>query len=162
MNRTVQSYDAGMQGPNNFPQMQNPGYMSAPGFQGNNAPFQRVQPNAGYMAARVNLTTNMIGAPRAVLTRLSNDEKIVINESIFKIGKVQKYVSYCISDNPTVSRLHAQIEYENGVYYLVDKRSSNGSFLRDNKVRIESEVRYPLYNGDCFRLSNEDFIFEII
>ncbi|MBW4480694.1 MAG: FHA domain-containing protein [Tolypothrix brevis GSE-NOS-MK-07-07A] len=54
-----------------------------------------------------------------------------------------------VSDLPNanfVSRLHAEIEIEKNIYYLVDVGSSNGTFL--NNVRLEEKKRYRLNLGD--------------
>ncbi len=34
-----------------------------------------------------------------------------------------------------VSRLHAEIQAENGAYVLLDKRSSNGTFVNGKQIR---------------------------
>jgi pSer/pThr/pTyr-binding forkhead associated (FHA) protein len=54
-----------------------------------------------------------------------------------------------VSDLPNanfVSRLHAEIEIEKNIYYLVDVGSSNGTFL--NNIRLEENKRYRLNLGD--------------
>jgi len=54
-----------------------------------------------------------------------------------------------VSDLPNanfVSRLHAEIQIEKNIYYLVDVGSSNGTFL--NNIRLEEKKRYPLNLGD--------------
>ena len=104
---------------------------------------------------------NMSGSANAMITRLSNGEKVVVADSVFKIGKEKSYVNYCVTGNATVSRIHAQIEFDQGQYYLVDKKSMNKSFIQGVQTPMEPEKRYPLHNGDHFKLSNEEFVFEI-
>lgn len=104
---------------------------------------------------------NMSGTANAIITRLSNGEKVVVADSVFKIGKEKSYVNYCVTNNATVSRIHAQIEFDQGQYYLVDKKSMNKSFIQGVQTPMEPEKRYPLRNGDHFKLSNEEFVFEI-
>ncbi|MGI8503451.1 MAG: FHA domain-containing protein [Hassallia sp.] len=54
-----------------------------------------------------------------------------------------------VSDLPNanfVSRLHAEIQIEKNIYYLVDVGSSNGTFV--NNTRLEEKKRYRLNLGD--------------
>ncbi len=68
-----------------------------------------------------------------------------------------------VSDLPNanfVSRLHAEIQIEKNIYYLVDAGSSNGTFL--NNIRLEEKKRYPLNLGDKIDLgpgSKVTFLF---
>jgi pSer/pThr/pTyr-binding forkhead associated (FHA) protein len=68
-----------------------------------------------------------------------------------------------VSDLPNanfVSRLHAEIEIEKNIYYLVDAGSSNGTFL--NNIRLEEKKRYRLNLGDKIDLgpgSKVTFLF---
>ena len=48
-----------------------------------------------------------------------------------------------------VSRVHAQIEFDGGEYFLIDT-STNGTYVKDGKQRLESGVRYPLTDGERF------------
>lgn len=58
-----------------------------------------------------------------------------------------------------VSGRHCQIEFQGGLYYLVDIGSKNGTLL-DGK-RIEVNQYYPLYNGSMIRLGNTEIVFEV-
>lgn len=68
-----------------------------------------------------------------------------------------------VSDLPNanfVSRLHAEIQIEQKIYYLVDVGSSNGTFL--NNIRLEPNNRYQLNLGDKIDLgpgSKVTFLF---
>jgi len=46
-----------------------------------------------------------------------------------------------IIDDPDVSRRHARLEAENGVVFISDLSSSNGTFLNGERVRHSIEVR---------------------
>lgn len=46
-----------------------------------------------------------------------------------------------IIDDPDVSRRHARLEAENGVVFIGDLSSSNGTFLNGERVRQSIEVR---------------------
>ena len=106
------------------------------------------------------LLSDVTNEIEAMITRSSTGEKTKITNSVFKIGKKKDHVDYCISDNLTISGIHAQIEFDDGTYYLVDKNSSNGTKLRGRK--IDPEERYLLQNGDNIVFSNETFVFEIL
>lgn len=93
------------------------------------------------------------------LIRKRTKEKIVINRSLFKLGKEAAYVDYCISDNPTVSRNHADIVKKQDGYYLVDKNSLNHSFVNGKKLAAD-EYR-KLENGCLIQLADEVFEFFI-
>ena len=56
-----------------------------------------------------------------------------------------------------VSRLHAEIQLEKNIYYLVDVGSSNGTFL--NNVRLKPKQRYRLKLGDKIDLGNVSVTF---
>ena len=93
----------------------------------------------------------------AKLVRRSNDEEIVISKPIFRIGKERAKVDYCITDNNTVSRVHATILIKDGKCYLTDNNSTNRTFINGNPVPVQTEM--PLSNGDVLKFSNEEFGF---
>lgn len=90
-----------------------------------------------------------------VIKRLKTGEIIPISENEFVIGK-QTGADYVISDNPTISRKHARLYWEDGGYWLEDLDSSNHVFV-DGK-RIYRPVR--LSDGMRFRLSDDE-TFEV-
>ena len=91
------------------------------------------------------------------LRRSSNNEKILLDKPIFRIGKERSYVDYCISGNPTISRSHADIIGRNGQFFIVDNNSTNHTYV--NGEMIPSNTEIPLSHGTKIRLSNEDFEF---
>lgn len=95
------------------------------------------------------------------VTRVKTNETVQIKNSVFKMGKEKDYVDFFIGGNPTVSRIHAQIKFENGQYTLEDINSLNHSFIGNDTTPIQSGVGYPLQNGTHFRLSDEEFVFKI-
>ena len=48
-----------------------------------------------------------------------------------------------IEENPTISRKHCTIYFENGSYYLEDNGSSNGTWLDDKKIQPEEKGYSP-------------------
>lgn len=95
----------------------------------------------------------------AYLIRKNNAEKIRINGNEFLIGKDKSRVSYCISDNPSVSRCHAKIENRNRNYYLSDMQSTNFTYLNGRILAAGEEAE--LKDGDAIRFSNEEYLFSI-
>lgn len=92
------------------------------------------------------------------LIRLSNQEKILISKSIFKIGKERSFADYCISDNPAISRSHANIVNREESYYIMDMNSKNRTYV--NSTMIPSNVETELTHGCIIRLANEEFEFK--
>lgn len=92
------------------------------------------------------------------LLRKKNNEKIVINRPIFKLGKEKNYVDYCIDDNVAVSRNHAEIIIQNGEYYIRDNDSLNHTYINGTMIPVKENV--VLYEEDVIFLANEAFIFK--
>lgn len=99
------------------------------------------------------------GAPAvaATLVRKKTGEQIQIRKQLFKVGKERVNVDYCISDNSTISRIHVQITYRGGEYYITDMKSTNYTYVNGNKLAANQEVK--LRNGDKIKLSDEEFEF---
>lgn len=93
------------------------------------------------------------------LIRMKNNEKIIINKPMFKIGKEKSYVDYFIGDNTAISRSHANILQRNGNYFVVDTNSTNHTYL--NGAMIQSNVETKLSHGMKVRLANEEFEFRM-
>jgi|GEM_PF-5499354 len=83
-------------------------------------------------------------------------ENISIKQPSFIIGKLTEQVDYVIDKN-TISRLHAEIIFEGGIYSIKDLNSKNGTFL--NGERIESNKDYQLSNGDVITLADQSMVF---
>ena len=97
--------------------------------------------------------------PMATLIRKKNGETANITKSLFIIGKERQKVDFCVPDNNSVSRNHANIVCKGGVYYLVDKNSTNYTFVNGNKLNPNQEVK--LNSGDKIKLADEEFEFRI-
>lgn len=91
------------------------------------------------------------------LTRVKNQEQIIINKPVFRIGKEKSYVDFFISDNTAISRSHANIIIENGEYFVEDMNSTNHTFV--NSAMITGNQKVQLKDSDIIRLANEEFIF---
>lgn len=93
------------------------------------------------------------------LIRMKNNEKIMLNKPVFRIGKEKSYVDYFIGDNSAISRSHANFVTRDNEYFIVDTNSTNHTYL--NGVILQSNVETKLTNGAKVRLANEEFEFRI-
>lgn len=103
--------------------------------------------------------TKALGKTDAVtyIIRKRTGEKVVINRSLFKMGKDASYVDYCIKDNPAVSRNHADIVQKPDGFYLVDKGSLNHTFINGRK--LEPGEYWKLEDGCLMQLADDVFEF---
>jgi hypothetical protein len=90
------------------------------------------------------------GAPLSVIYQ---GEKHGITKDRFVIGRGKQSSDLTLKD-PNVSRQHAMIEYQNGVYFMVDMGSTNG--VEHNGQRI---ARKQIAEGDIFRICDHDLRF---
>ena len=99
----------------------------------------------------------IVAPPRAMLTALMDEAEYRIEPGEKTlIGRGMTGNSINLSD-PTVSRHHAQIEYEEGRYVLIALRDSNGTFINDTLIR-----HGPLQDGDEVRFGKARFRFTIL
>lgn len=91
------------------------------------------------------------------MIRKRNNEKININKPEFVIGKERRRVDYCISDNNSISRVHAKIKVRAGRCYIADLGSTNCTYVNGSKLSPNQEV--ILSKGDQIKVSDEEFEF---
>ncbi|MDD3223247.1 MAG: DUF6382 domain-containing protein [Clostridium sp.] len=85
-------------------------------------------------------------------------EKIYINKSTFKIGRVPELVDY-VSDNRAIGKIHAEIRNMNSKYYIMDLNSKNGTFINDKK--LESNELYRIKEDDVIKMANSCYTFKV-
>lgn len=95
--------------------------------------------------------------PTATLIRKKNGETATITKAVYMIGKERRKVDFCIPDNNSISRSHANIICKGGIYYIADQNSTNYTFVNGNKITPNQEVK--LNNGDKIKLADEEFEF---
>lgn len=93
------------------------------------------------------------------LIRLRTEEAYSVDKPTFRIGTEQSYCDLFICDNNYISRSHADIVTRDDRYYIVDRNSTNKTFV-DGKV-IPAEKEIEIFAGTQIRLANEDFTFNI-
>lgn len=93
------------------------------------------------------------------LIRCKNNEKIMVDKPVFRIGKERSYVDYFIGDNPAISRSHANIIERDGNYFITDTNSTNHTYV--NGGMLQSHVETQISHGTKLRFGNEDFEFKL-
>ena len=85
-------------------------------------------------------------------------ERVVVNKRSFKIGRMIGEVDL-ITESKAIGKIHCEIIKDGDNYYIVDLKSKNGTFL--NGVRLKSNKKYRINDGDSIKLANVDGKFEI-
>jgi hypothetical protein len=101
-------------------------------------------------------TTQSNGFPPqhgAQLSIIYSGDRMAVTKDRFVIGRGKQSSDLTLKD-PNVSRQHAMIEYQNGVYFMVDMGSTNG--VEYNGQRI---ARKQIAEGDVFRICDHDLRF---
>jgi pSer/pThr/pTyr-binding forkhead associated (FHA) protein len=87
------------------------------------------------------------------LTLVYNGERHTITKERFVIGRGKQSSDLTLKD-PNVSRQHAMIEFQNGVYFMVDMGSTNGVAINGQRI-----ARKQIAEGDVFRICDHDLQF---
>jgi serine phosphatase RsbU (regulator of sigma subunit) len=99
------------------------------------------------MRPRLHATMPTASEPRLIVTDPTGRRILHLDKPVFSIGRRSE--SDLRLPGSDVSRLHAEIVVEQGVYVLYDRQSRFGTFVND--ARIE---RWPLVHGDHIRFGN--------
>ena len=92
-------------------------------------------------------------AQTATLTLIYNGERFAVTKDKFAIGRGKQSSDLTLKD-PNVSRQHALVEFQNGVYFMVDMGSTNGVTFNGQRI-----TRRPIAEGDVFRICDHDLRF---
>ena len=92
-------------------------------------------------------------APAAQLSVIYQGERTSVTKERFVIGRGKQSSDLTLKD-PNVSRQHAMVEFQNGVYFMVDMGSTNG--VEYNGQRI---ARKQIAEGDIFRICDHEVRF---
>jgi hypothetical protein len=93
-------------------------------------------------------------APQAAaLTLIYQGERHTVNKDRFVIGRGKQSSDLTLKD-PNVSRQHAMIEFQNGVYFMVDMGSTNGVEYNGQRV-----ARKQIAEGDVYRICDHEIFF---
>lgn len=103
---------------------------------------------------------NVEKKPTPVLIRVKNQEKIMINKNVFRIGKSKTDADYTVEDNVAISRVHAIIHKRDGACYIKDNDSTNNTYVNGNILKGENEQL--LIKGTKVSLADEEFVFDLL
>jgi hypothetical protein len=87
------------------------------------------------------------------LTAVYMGERTPVSKEKFIIGRGRQTSDLTIKD-PNVSRQHAMVEFQNGVFYMVDLGSTNGVEYHGQRV-----TRKAIAEGDVFRICDHEVAF---
>lgn len=93
------------------------------------------------------------------LIRKSTGEKIYITKRTFLIGKSKDRADYAVADNGAVSRVHAEISVVGSEYYVLDKDSTNHTYVNNSVIQPNSP--HQVFDGDEIMFANEIFTFHL-
>ncbi|MBQ3513412.1 MAG: FHA domain-containing protein [Lachnospiraceae bacterium] len=85
------------------------------------------------------------------------EEQIILDHFPFIIGSRKEGSDYAIMEKG-VSRMHADISFEGGMYFITDLNSTNGTFLNEKEIETGKAVR--LREGDEIRIARRKLIIE--
>ena len=83
-------------------------------------------------------------------------DSITLIDCPFYIGTVKNKMNYSLSC-PVISRYHAKVEKTEGIYYIIDLNSTNGTFV--NGRRLKAQEPNVMIAGDKVAFANIGFIF---
>lgn len=83
---------------------------------------------------------------------------VALNKNIFLIGRSESLSDFAMPDCLSLGRVHVEIITENNQCYIVDINTKNGTFV--NGVRINSQERVLLKQGDEIRMASETAIYK--
>lgn len=98
---------------------------------------------------------NGVPPPEIVLHDLVTGKQHRFSQSLIRVGRRDE--NELVIPKPTISGHHARLEARGGTFALVDLRSTNGSFVNDQKVERDTILR----NGDVLRFDKYKFAFEV-
>jgi len=85
-------------------------------------------------------------------------EKIKLTKDSTLFGRLSDSVDYAIR-NMAVGKIHAEIVKKEDGYYVIDLNSVNGTYVNNERVTCNTEVK--LKNGDIVTFANESYTFVV-
>ena len=99
------------------------------------------------------------GSPAPYFLRVKTGERISLDKAEFKIGHKARLVDYAITDNSAISRVHCVITKRNGVCFIRDNKSTNGTFVNGEELKADEEKF--LTNNAIVILGDEELVYHI-
>ncbi len=102
---------------------------------------------------------NQMGMERPVphFVRKKTNEEIIVASDEFKLGRSKAHADYALENNTAISRVHCIVVRKNGVSYIKDNNSSNGTYVNGKKLAPGEEVL--LKNKTEIKLGDEELVF---
>ena len=119
-------------------------------------PIPRIPPPLPFAHGAASPPAAPNGVPAAAARTLSlvyHGERYPITKDRFVIGRGRQSSDLTLRD-PNVSRQHALIEAQDGVYFMVDMGSTNGVTFNGQRV-----ARKPIVEGDVFHICDHELVF---
>ncbi len=91
------------------------------------------------------------------LYKLNGELVMELTKFPFVIGKKRENVDLVINDY-SASRIHARITQEDGIFYLEDLNSTNGTFK--NGLRLQPYEKRKLESGDELKFGNTEYTYK--
>ena len=90
-------------------------------------------------------------------TLLAKDGRVIpITDTVFTVGRRPGNL-LCITDDQFISGMHAELVWRNGETFVVDKNSTNGTFVNDQKLTAGSEM--IVNNSDRVKFGATTYLF---
>jgi pSer/pThr/pTyr-binding forkhead associated (FHA) protein len=93
------------------------------------------------------------GGQSATLNLVYQGERHTISKDRFVIGRGKQSSDLTLKD-PNVSRQHAMVEFQNGIYFMVDMGSTNGVEFNGQRV-----ARRQIAEGDVYKICDHELAF---
>lgn len=96
------------------------------------------------------------GCGKILLLRLADGTGYISDKDFVRVGRSDKRCDLVLKNNHLISNHHVNIMLENGVCFLQDAGSSNGTFL--NGERLQTNYKTQIGNAVKFQICKEDFM----
>ncbi len=83
-------------------------------------------------------------------------QKIFLNKPVFALGRFVGKVDFVCQSNK-VGKVHAEIINRDGIFFVNDIESKNGTYINSYKNRLKPHIDYPLDEGDVVILADVEF-----
>ena len=96
---------------------------------------------------------------RPYLIRQKNNEQILIDKPLFRIGRDYDFNDYAMVENKYVGHCHCHILTQDGEYFVVDDNSKNHTRL--NGAVLSSGTQYKISHDNVICVADEEFQFKL-
>lgn len=113
------------------------------------------EPEGGDDSLNFDPEAQLVGMSKTDMNDLEPDLLYLLDKRKVTIGRGPE--NEIVLSQSTVSNLHATIQYVNGYFQLKDNNSTNGTFLKNNRLAPNQSVL--LKHGDIIKFATVDFCF---